>query len=162
MSFGEAVKSVLGQYVGFSGRARRSEYWFFYLFTVLVIGALYAVAIALLASGAAGDPEAPNAVGGLVAAVIGVVALALFLPSLAVAIRRLHDTGRSGWWYLITFVPLGGIVLLVFFVLDSEPGANRFGPNPKGGALAQGGGGYGAAGYGSASPDPRYGTPPQG
>ncbi len=159
MSFGEAVKSVLGQYVGFSGRARRSEYWFFYLFTLLVTGIPYAVVVALVGTTAASDPSAEmSPVALLLLGLIGLIGLALFLPTLAVAIRRLHDTGRSGWWYLISFVPfVGGIVLLVFFVLDSEPGANRFGPNPKGGALAQGGGGYG-----STSPDPRYGTPPQG
>ncbi len=60
-----------------------------------------------------------------------IFALALIIPSLAVTVRRLHDTNRSGWWYLITFVPLGGIVLLVFMCLDSEPGSNKWGPNPK-------------------------------
>lgn len=65
---------------------------------------------------------------------IGLVAsLVLLLPSLAVGVRRLHDTDRTGWWLLIGVVPIiGAIVLIVFFVLDSTPGANRFGPNPKG------------------------------
>ncbi|WP_380163849.1 DUF805 domain-containing protein [Jannaschia sp. R86511] len=183
MSFGEAVTSVFRQYVGFSGRARRAEYWFFYLFCVLAFGALYAIALALLASGAAGDPDAPNALGTLIGAVIAIAAFAVFLPSLAVAVRRLHDTGRSGWWYLINLVPfVGPIVLLVFLLLDSEPGANRFGPNPKGapglvgaygnqgygnqgyGNQGYGGQGYGGQGYGPgpSAPDQRFGNPPQG
>ncbi|BDP42173.1 hypothetical protein DAETH_21420 [Deinococcus aetherius] len=68
-----------------------------------------------------------------------VYGLATFLPTLAVNIRRLHDTGRSGWWYLIAFVPLvGGIVLLIFAVMDSQPGTNKWGPNPKGVGSAAG------------------------
>ena len=63
----------------------------------------------------------------------GVYALAMIIPSIAVGIRRLHDTDRSGWWCLIGFVPfIGALVLLIFFLLDSTPGTNRFGPNPKG------------------------------
>jgi uncharacterized membrane protein YhaH (DUF805 family) len=63
----------------------------------------------------------------------GIYALAMIIPSIAVAVRRLHDTDRTGWWCLIGFVPfIGAIVLLIFFVLDSTPGTNRFGPNPKG------------------------------
>ncbi|WNV76823.1 DUF805 domain-containing protein [Geodermatophilus sp. DSM 44513] len=115
MSFGDAVRSVLTQYVGFSGRARRSEYWWFFLFSVLVSLAAAAV-----------DAVLDTTVFGLV------VALALFLPSLAVSVRRLHDIGRTGWWVLLGLVPLvGTIVLIVFACLDSEPGPNRFGPAPK-------------------------------
>ncbi len=62
-----------------------------------------------------------------------VYSLAVLLPSIAVAIRRLHDTSRSGWWLLIALVPfIGAIVLIIFYALDSTPGANRYGPNPKG------------------------------
>ncbi|WP_243398301.1 DUF805 domain-containing protein [Deinococcus koreensis] len=70
---------------------------------------------------------------GLISLILAVLyALAVFVPSLAVTVRRLHDTGKSGWWYLIGLIPLvGGLVLLVFTVLDSEPGSNRWGPNPK-------------------------------
>ncbi|WFE51909.1 DUF805 domain-containing protein [Micromonospora sp. WMMD1155] len=123
MSFIDAVKSVLSKYVGFTGRARRSEYWWFALFTVLVS------IVASILDGALGlDFE------GSTTGLIGLVAsLALLLPSLAVGVRRLHDTDRTGWWLLIALVPLVGfIVLIVFFVLDSTPGTNRFGPNPKG------------------------------
>ncbi|MGC4837224.1 DUF805 domain-containing protein [Micromonospora vinacea] len=124
MSFGAAIKSVFNQYVGFSGRARRSEYWWFALFTILV-----SIVTAILDS-ALGLTFVEGSTTGF----IGLIAsLALLLPSLAVAVRRLHDTDRTGWWLLIALVPfVGAIVLLVFFVLDSTPGANRFGPNPKG------------------------------
>jgi uncharacterized membrane protein YhaH (DUF805 family) len=120
MSFGDAVRSVLTQYVGFSGRARRSEYWYFFLFNVLVSSAIRLVASLL---------NAP------LLSLLGVlVALAFLLPGLAVSVRRLHDTGRSGWWLLIGLIPLAGaIVLLVFFCTDSEPGPNRFGPPVKDG-----------------------------
>ncbi|MGZ6826370.1 MAG: DUF805 domain-containing protein [Mycobacteriales bacterium] len=116
MSLAEAVKAVLGNYAGFSGRARRSEYWFW--------------ALALLVAGI---------VVGIVDAAIGspvlgyLLDLAVLVPSLAVGVRRLHDTGKSGWWLLIGLVPLAGaIVLLVFFVTDSYPGDNQYGPSPKG------------------------------
>lgn len=115
MSFVEAVRTVLSKYATFSGRARRAEYWWFSLFAVIVY-----VLAALVDS----------ASGSQVAAIVAFVAL--ILPSIAVTVRRLHDTGRSGWWYLISLVPLaGGIVLLVFTLQDSEPGANKYGPSPK-------------------------------
>ena len=120
MGFGDAVKSALGQYAGFSGRARRSEYWWFYLFAVLV----YAVAAGI------------DAVIGVTAVII-IATLGLIIPTLAVTVRRLHDTSRSGWWILIGFVPLiGAIVLFVFEVLDSTPGTNEYGPSPKEAAFA--------------------------
>ena len=68
-------------------------------------------------------------------ALLGLIVLALFIPSIAVAVRRLHDTGRSGWWYIIGMIPVvsyvGSIVLLVFYCTDSQPGRNKWGPNPK-------------------------------
>lgn len=61
-----------------------------------------------------------------------IYSLAVLIPAIAVGVRRLHDTGRSGWWMLIALVPfIGSIVLIVFFVLDSDPGTNQYGPNPK-------------------------------
>lgn len=114
MGFTEAVRSVLMKYVTFEGRARRSEYWWWVLFLVIV----YAVTVALDA-----------ALGS--AAFTAVAALALFLPTLAVGARRLHDVGMSGWWLLLDLVPFGALVLLVFALQDSRPGTNRFGPSPK-------------------------------
>jgi uncharacterized membrane protein YhaH (DUF805 family) len=124
MSFTAAIRSVLTQYIGFTGRARRSEYWWWALFTVLV-----GFAAAIL-DGVLGTTLGPdNSVTGVIGVIVN---LALLLPTLAVAVRRLHDTDRSGWWLLIGLVPIvGAIVLLVFFVLDSTPGPNRFGANPK-------------------------------
>lgn len=115
---------VLRQYADFNGRARRKEYWMFALFNMLICFAILAVAGIL---GAIADIFAM--LGSLV---YGLYALAIIVPSIAVAVRRLHDTGRSGWWILIAFVPLvGGIVLLVFLVTEGEPIANQFGENPK-------------------------------
>lgn len=124
MSFTAAVRSALTKYVQFGGRARRAEYWWFILFSILV-----GVLTSLLDIALGTDFENSAASGGL----FGLIAnLALLLPSLAVAVRRLHDLDRSGWWLLIGLIPiLGAIVLLVFFVQDGTPGVNRFGPSPK-------------------------------
>ena len=117
------VSGCLKKYAVFAGRARRREYWFFVLFAVLIHIVLNIVDRLL------GMYSAENAIGLLG----GIFGLAILIPSLAVGARRLHDTGRSGWWLLIGLVPLiGFIVLIVFFVLDSNPGTNAYGPNPKG------------------------------
>jgi uncharacterized membrane protein YhaH (DUF805 family) len=115
VSFVDAVRSVLTQYAVFSGRSRRSEYWWYTLFAVVV---------SLVAS------QIDGAMGSRFVSIV--VALALFLPGLGVSMRRLHDTGRSGWWLLIGLVPVVGvIVLIVFYVQDSQPTANVHGPSPK-------------------------------
>ena len=126
MSFGQAVKSFWSQYATFKGRARRSEYWFIQLFLVLTNLAVAAIDLALMD----GDVDRFIANGG--GGIVGLVwILATIVPALAVLVRRLHDTGKSGWWALIGFVPLaGGIVLLAFTVLDSDAGENRFGVWP--------------------------------
>jgi uncharacterized membrane protein YhaH (DUF805 family) len=123
MSFSEAVSSVFRQYATFSGRAPRSEYWFFQLFNLLVILAAYGIAIVLLIA-----TRSVSVLGVLLLAV-AVYALATLIPSLAVTVRRLHDSDRSGWWLLIALVPyLGAIILLIFMVLPSTRRPNRFGP----------------------------------
>ncbi|MGM0834836.1 MAG: DUF805 domain-containing protein [Bacillota bacterium] len=107
---------VLKNYVTFSGRARRKEYWMFAL-----ISALISLALTIVES-----------VSDLSQILTGIYSLFIFLPSLAVSIRRLHDTGKSGWWFLIVLIPIvGAIILLVFMCLDSEEGMNKYGPNPK-------------------------------
>lgn len=122
MGFTESVRTVLTRYAVFSGRARRSEYWWFVLFSVAV-GIVASILDRALGTDTA---NGTGVVGGL-------VSLALLVPGLAVQVRRLHDTGRSGWWVLLNLlVVIGWIVLLVFFVQDSKPGSNRFGANPKG------------------------------
>lgn len=121
MGFVEAVKSCLSQYVGFSGRARRSEYWWFFLFNILVS------IVASILDSILGTTSADTNIG-LIGSIAG---LALFLPSLAVGIRRLHDTSRTGWWILIGLIPIvGWIILIVFYCLDSH-GDNKYGPSPK-------------------------------
>ncbi len=120
----EMMIAPLKKYADFQGRARRAEYWMFVLFQILVL--VPTAILGIILSG--GDPD-----GAAFNGLILLVALALFIPSLAVTIRRLHDTNRTGWWYLISFLPLiGGIWLLVLTVLDGTPGTNRFGPDPKG------------------------------
>lgn len=107
---------VLKNYVGFQGRARRKEYWMFVLFN-LIIGLVLGFVEGML---------------NLSQVLSTIYTIAVFLPSLAVGVRRLHDTGRSGLWLLISFIPLIGlIVLLVFFCEDSKDHENQYGPNPK-------------------------------
>ncbi|NOU63709.1 DUF805 domain-containing protein [Paenibacillus sp. LMG 31461] len=108
---------VLSNYVGFSGRARRKEYWMFALFNIIISIGLGIV----------------EAIIGLDQVLSGLYSLFILLPSLAVAFRRLHDTGKSGWWILLGIIPLiGFIILLVFFCQDSDVNDNQYGPNPKG------------------------------
>ena len=104
------------QYADFTGRARRTEYWMF---------ALVNFGIALLLELILGFT--------FLYFLTYVYSLAIFIPSLAVCVRRLHDIGRSGWWYLIGLVPVvGWIILIIWFCTDSQPGANKWGKNPKG------------------------------
>lgn len=117
MSFTEAIQSCFSNYANFNGRARRSEYWYFILFSFIVN-----VILVLLG-------RASNVFSYLGS----IVTLAMFIPNLAVSIRRLHDIGRSGWYYLISFIPLvGTIIMIVWFCQDSVPGTNMYGMNPKG------------------------------
>jgi uncharacterized membrane protein YhaH (DUF805 family) len=116
--------NVLRQYATFSGRARRAEFWYFALFSLLISIGLTILDRLIFGVNSEGHPRQ------VLAALYG---LAVLIPGLAVTVRRLHDTDRSGWWWFICLIPfVGAIVLLVFEVLDSTPGPNRFGPNPKG------------------------------
>lgn len=115
MNFQTAVTTVLTQkYADFNGRARRSEFWFFVLFFILA-------AIAL------------QIIGGIIGSQIlyYVFALAVLVPYIAVTARRLHDGGRSGWWQLLSLTVIGGFVVLVWVILDGNPGDNQYGPSPK-------------------------------
>ena len=127
MGFGEAIKSFWSNYATFKGRSRRSEYWWIQLFLVLTNLAVAAIDLALMN----GDVDRFIANGG--GGIVGLVwILVTIVPALAVLIRRLHDTGKSGWWVLIGFVPfVGTIVLFVFSVLDSDAGDNKYGVSPK-------------------------------
>ena len=125
MSFTEAVKTVLGKYTDFTGRARRSEFWYWALFEFL-IGVVCSVLVAIL-----GGQQ--SFLGGLAYGLFGLVELALLIPSLAVIWRRLHDVGKSGVYFLFILIPLvGAILLLVWYCQDSQSGENEYGPNPKG------------------------------
>lgn len=106
MDFVTAIKTCFSKYADFTGRARRSEFWFFYLLTFVVGWIPY---IGWLAS------------------------VALIIPSFSVGARRLHDTGRSGWWQLLSLIPvIGTIVLIIWWASEGTPGANEYGENPKG------------------------------
>lgn len=123
MSFGEAIATCLRKYVVFRGRARRAEFWWFYLFTAAV-AFVAAFVDALLFPG-----RVDSAVG--YGPLTWMIILATFLPSLAVGARRLHDTDRAATWLLIGLVPvIGTIVLLVLYAQKGTPGPNRFGPAP--------------------------------
>ena len=117
VAFPEAVRRGLRQYASFSGRATRAEYWWFALFVIgVVLGVLM---MELLVAGQ-----------DAVAFVTGAVFVVLWIPSLAASVRRLHDTGRSGWWVLLSYVPFASIVVFVFHLMPSEPFENRWGPPP--------------------------------
>lgn len=109
------------KFAEFKGRSPRKEYWMFTLFNLLI-----ALGLGMLA-GLVGGKE-----GGLTDVVSGLYTLVVFVPSLALSVRRLHDIGKSGWWMLITLIPLvGPLIMLFFMVKDSQPGTNEYGPNPK-------------------------------
>lgn len=115
----------LSNFINFTGRARRSEYWYFTLGNVLVFIVLSGL-ISVFIDAVESLPE-EVAIG-----IVGLFMLTMIIPSLAVSVRRLHDTGRSGWWLLISLIPyVGSIVLLIFYIQDSEPGTNKWGRNPK-------------------------------
>ncbi|MER5917490.1 DUF805 domain-containing protein [Streptomyces sp. NPDC001982] len=110
--------AALKKYAVFRGRARRKEFWLFMLFAYIIYGLLGGIGVATHSS---------PLLAGLAIAVI-----AFLLPTWGVTVRRLHDTGRSGWWIFIHLVPtIGAIVLLVLCSEDSKAGANKYGPNPK-------------------------------
>jgi uncharacterized membrane protein YhaH (DUF805 family) len=122
------------QYADFSGRARRKEYWMFALFYWLALFVILFIVGAIINIGEPAERH-PGDLGGGAASVgflMIVFILATFTPSLAVLVRRLHDTGRSGWWVFITFIPyVGGIWLFVLTVLEGNKGDNEYGPDPK-------------------------------
>lgn len=116
------------KYATFTGRATRKEYWTFYLVNTIIgvlFGFMHGNDMVRLMGG--GDFQLT-----LLSIVFFLFLWAALIPTIAVVVRRLHDIGRSGWWWLISFVPLlGGLILLIMLLLDSQPGANEYGPNPK-------------------------------
>ena len=123
MPMKEAIQSVFRQYATFTGRARRSEYWYYTLFVVIVN--LVFTAISTIAGAESGLTR-------FITILQSLWSLAILVPGLAVCWRRLHDIGKSGAYWFFCFIPLvGAILLLVWFCQDSQPGENQYGPNPK-------------------------------
>ncbi len=117
---------VLKKYAVFSGRSSRKEFWYFSLISFL-ISIVLAVADVM-----AGTFDAETGFGLL----LGIYTIAVLIPGIAVSVRRLHNTDRSGWLFLIGLIPLiGGIILIVFWAQDSQPGENQYGSNPKDAAV---------------------------
>lgn len=123
MDFGTAIRTCLRKYVDFSGRAARSEFWWWIL---AYIGGVVVATVFDVAAFRHSD-----------ALFSGIFALAVFLPTLAVTARRLHDTGRSGWWQLLWLIPILGQLVVLYWLTNPSEGPNRFGPDP----LAPGAGG---------------------
>ncbi len=116
MDFQTSIRTCFQKYADFTGRAPRSELWWFVLFTVAVNFVLQLVGLEFVA---------------------GVFALVILIPSIAVGVRRLHDIDRTGWWYLLALVPvIGWLVLIFFYIQPGTPGENRFGPDPMAGSTS--------------------------
>ncbi|MCM1482879.1 MAG: DUF805 domain-containing protein [Muribaculaceae bacterium] len=145
MGFTQAVKSVFSKYATFSGRASRSEYWYFVLFNVIVgvvfciIGGVTMSDVSAIADNAS-DSSNPvsmmsavvSTMPGWLAVLMGLYQLLIILPSLAVSVRRMHDIGKGGGWIFISLVPfIGGIWFFVLTLIGSQYGPNRFGPMPE-------------------------------
>lgn len=120
----EEYLMVWRKYAQFNGRSGRREFWMFTLFNMIAWAVLYGAATVALLNGSTGSSI-------MLYVLCGAYALATLVPGLAVSVRRLHDTNKSGWWLLLCLVPLGGLIILILECLDSDPGDNQFGPNPK-------------------------------
>jgi uncharacterized membrane protein YhaH (DUF805 family) len=117
------------RYADFSGRSRRKEYWMFVLFQFLVIAAL---AILAVMAGVLSTDSEPGPLAYLLMAIFAIIVLGSIVPSISVVVRRFHDQDKSGWMYLIAFIPyIGGLVVFIFMCLEGTRGPNRFGPDPK-------------------------------
>ena len=121
MSFIEAISTVFRKYFDYTGRARRKEYWYFQLFFGIVM-----IAAAFITNNMTGELQYSSQGDNLFMA----VAIILYLPFISVTARRLHDTGRSGWWQLIQSVPIVGLILLYWLIIGSEDGNNKYGERP--------------------------------
>lgn len=133
MTFVEAIKNNFSKYVTFAGRAPRSEFWWWILFTfiaTLILGAIDMAVFGVTVVSADGFYAYSN-----FSPFAGIFSLAVLLPSISVAVRRLHDTDRSGWWWWLLLIPLVGfIVLIVWWATEGTRGSNRYGEDPLAGA----------------------------
>ncbi|MEI9902851.1 MAG: DUF805 domain-containing protein [Asticcacaulis sp.] len=123
MTFVQAIQSGFKNYANFATRSSRSEYWWWFLFYVLVMAVPETLANGEITSGHM----------GLFTGLSNLIGLALLLPNLGVAVRRLHDTGRSGWWVLIALTIIGIIFLIIWYCQPGKPETNKYGSNPLGG-----------------------------
>lgn len=140
--FGWYKKVLFQNYSNFRGRARRSEYWYFTLTNVIISTAILLIPMIIMiatqaATGGSSSTVDKSSPGYMISIIFGGIymlyVLATIIPSIAVSVRRLHDLGKSGWSFLIIFVPaVGSIILLIWLLQDSQPGSNAYGPNPKG------------------------------
>lgn len=138
-----AYKLMFKNYAKFKGRSRRSEYWYAELANLLIVLAVFLLIVVLGGVGVMlpttyGDSYSDSGlifmgISGIIWFLLVIYAIALIVPRLALMIRRLHDTGKSGWYLFLSLVPfVGGIIMLVFMATDSQPGFNQYGKNPKG------------------------------
>ena len=127
------VDTLKNRYAAFKGRATRSEYWYFMLFSIIIALILTALDSMIINPLLGIQPLVETARTGILGMLFS---LGTLIPSVALAIRRLHDIGKSGWWILLGVIPpvniIGIFVLLYFFIKDSHPSENLYGPNPKG------------------------------
>lgn len=169
-----AVRSVFSQYANFNGRARRSEYWWYYLFLIIltIVAVIIDVVITVAVFGVNTTTTSTSYTaesGGFLPICTGILSLATLLPTLAVTARRLHDTNKTGWIQVISYIPIvniiGGIVMIVLCAIDGDRGPNRYGPDPKSvdGQYGNQYGQYGADQYGQQQfgQQPGYGQAPQ-
>ncbi|RED48316.1 DUF805 domain-containing protein [Seonamhaeicola aphaedonensis] len=116
------LKVIKDNYANFNGRARRKEFWMFYLFHILIVFIL-----AFVSGFLSGSSESLTVMIPLI-----IYGLATIIPYIAVCVRRLHDTGKSGWFFLISFIPyIGGLIILIFMAQNGNVGPNKYGPDPK-------------------------------
>ena len=126
------VLEVFSKYAVFNGRARRKEYWYWYLFNYLISIFFAVISFAIIPPYGTDTDKGIGWFAIFIYVLVIIYSLGVFIPNLAVTVRRLHDTNRSGWSYFISMVPvIGGILLFIYLVEDSMPGENQYGPNPK-------------------------------
>ena len=123
------LDTIKNRYAKFDGRATRSEYWYFILF-YFILALIVTLVDVLVINPMLGLTPEQSQQGGILQIIVG---LGLLIPTLALTIRRLHDIGKSGWWFLIALIPIiGALVLIYFYIQDSQAGSNLYGENPKG------------------------------
>lgn len=126
MGFGESVSSVMGKYATFEGRAPRSEYWWWVLFTILIQWASSVVDMVIFG----GYSFVEYGSMDVFTPITSLVGIALLIPSIAVGARRFHDMGRTGWWLLIGLTGIGALIIFFWFMCRGDEGPNRYGPDP--------------------------------